>query len=207
MDMLEAAERVFVTIGAPSQLGTALVSTAIKSAGFQEETPSYGQAAAMMGYACRMAQGREVPVEIVAVIHVQLPRGTDGRIDNEHLAEDPEKIGRLLEYLAEMAHDREAIAALAGCSLGAWHGFSATGTMQLHKNLVKNGLSRRQLLSEETVENLLRLGYSLRVMDEVAGEEPLAKGSVSVVLAVDHRLDRTQRIAVDEGWSKSSPEI
>jgi hypothetical protein len=47
--------------------------------------------------------------------------------------------------------------------------------MQLHKNLVKNGLSRRQLLSEETVENLLCLGYSLRVMDEVAGEEPLAK--------------------------------
>ncbi len=58
MDLLQDAEAVFVALGAPSRLGTALVTLALNGVGFDEQTPGYGAylGSALMGYACRMAQ-------------------------------------------------------------------------------------------------------------------------------------------------------
>lgn len=68
---------------------------------------------------------------------------------------------------------------LAKCSMEAWQAFSVAATMQFHKNLARNGMARRDLLPPGDVENLLAVGYALRVLDEAAGQEPLMKAVIA----------------------------
>jgi hypothetical protein len=178
MDMLEAAEAVFIGLGAPSRLGTALFSAAASGMGLDDESPLYGVAAgaSLMGYACRMAEpANELPERMADVITDQLVFADSGELDYEAISDEPERLGRLLELTGSAADDRAAIAALAGASEGAWAAFSTTATYQLHKNLVRNGVPKRLLPPHDTLENLLRLGYAIRLIDEVAGEVPADK--------------------------------
>lgn len=203
MDLLEAAEGVFVDLGAPSQLGTAMFDVFARSVGFDEEGPAWGVAAgvSLMGYACRMAEpARAVPENIASAISGQLVFTASGTVDYEALANDPERLERLIEFIATLADNPTAIATLADASSGAWHAFATTATYQLHKNLVRNGLPRRALPSAETLENLLRLGYAIRVVDEVAGESPMDKSGHS--LAQDGPLPAVVR---DDGPVPSGP--
>src|SRR5215218_8098001 len=67
MDMLQAAEDLFVDLGAPSRPGTTLVTLAAASMGVEQCSPMYGVAAgaALMGYSCRMVhRPREIPDRI-----------------------------------------------------------------------------------------------------------------------------------------------
>jgi hypothetical protein len=173
-DMLQEAERILVTIGAPSQLGVGLLLGAIGATGVTEESRVYWEAAscALMGYACRMAQDGEVPVEMADKIEAALSRSATGDVDLEAMGHESGALGRLLERVAAFADEPRVIAYLAGCSMSAWTAFSAGATFQLHRNLVKNGLKRALLLPEEGIENLLRLGYVVRVVDEVACLDP-----------------------------------
>lgn len=178
MDMLEAAEAVFVGLSTPSRLGTALFSAAAGSMGVDDESPLYGVAAgaSLMGYACRMAEpANEPPERIANSIADQLVFTDSGDLDYDAIADEPERLGRLLEFTGTVADDRAGIAALAGASEDAWVAFSTTATYQLHKNLVRNGLPKRLLPPQDALENLLRLGYAIRVVDEVAGEVPANK--------------------------------
>ena len=178
MDMLQAAEEVFVTIGAPSRLGTVLVSTCLRSMGVEEGNSLYGVAAgaALMGYACRMADpARQLPNRMASGIEAELLFDEEGTIDYEALAEQSDRVGKLLEFTASLADELNAIASLADCTLEAWQAFVTTATYQLHKNLARNGLPKRLLPSGESIENLLRLGYAVRLIDEVAGEQPAPK--------------------------------
>jgi hypothetical protein len=174
MDMLQEAERVLVTIGAPSRLGVGLLLGAIGATGVTEESPVYWEAAscALMGYACRMAQNDEVPAELAEKIEVSLSRSEDGGMNVDGMTEESGHFIRLLEQVAAFADEPLVIGYLAGCSVSAWTAFSATATFQLHRNLVKNGLKKALLLPEDGIDNLLRLGYIVRVVDEVAGLEP-----------------------------------
>jgi len=178
MDMLQAAESVFVELGAPSRLGTALFATCVHGMGVAEDSPAYGVAAvaSLMGYACRMASpGRDVPANIAGAIESQLVFTDAGEMDYEVMANDPDRLGALIEYTATLADNPAAIAALADATGGAWQAFATTATFQLHKNLVANGLAKRALPPGEGLENLLRLGYAIRLIDEVAGEQPIRK--------------------------------
>jgi hypothetical protein len=178
MDMLEAAEAVFVGLGAPSRLGTALFSAAASGMGVDDENTVYGVAAgaSLMGYACRMAEpASELPKADRRAIADQLVFTDSGELDYDAIVDEPERLGRLLELTGSVADDRAGIAALAGASEGAWAAFSTTATYQLHRNLVRNGVPKRLLPPHNALENLLRLGYAIRVIDEVAGEVPADK--------------------------------
>lgn len=174
LDMLQAAECALVTIGAPSQLGVGLLLGAIGATGVAEDSPVYWEAAscALMGYACRMAQDDEVPGEMADKIETTLSRTATGDVDLDAMGQESGRLGRLLEQVAAFADEPRVIGYLAGCNTGAWTAFSAGATFQLHRNLVKNGLKKALLLPEEGIENLLRLGYVVRVVDEVAGFDP-----------------------------------
>lgn len=174
LDLLQEAERVLVTIGAPSQLGVGLLLGAIGATGVAEDSPVYWEAAscALMGYACRMAQDDEVPVEMADKIETALSRTATGDVDLDTMAQESGHLGRLLEQVAAFADEPRVIGYLAGCNMSAWTAFSAGATFQLHRNLLKNGLKKALLLPEEGIENLLRLGYVVRVVDEVAGLDP-----------------------------------
>lgn len=178
MDMLQAAEGTFVELGAPSRLGTALFSAVIATRGVDSESPAWGVAAgvSLMGYACRMAEpGRDLPDDIVDAIEGQLVCGEGGELDYEAIADDHDRLAELCEFTATLADDQDAIAALAAATPGAWQAFATTAAYQLHTNLVRNGLPKQALPSAEALENLLRLGYAIRLVDEVVGEEPIPK--------------------------------
>jgi hypothetical protein len=178
VDMLQAAEEVFVTIGAPSRLGSVLVSACLGGMGVEEGDPLYGVAAgaALMGYACRMADpARHLPDRMVSGIEAELLFDEERTIDYEALAEESDRIGKLLEFTARLADEPNGIASLAGSTPDTWQAFATTATYQLHKNLARNGLPKRLLPSGESIENLLRLGYAVRLIDEVAREQPAPK--------------------------------
>lgn len=175
MAMLEATEDVFVELRAPSRLGTALFTACAGSMGVDEDSQVVGvvAGASLMGYACRMATpARELPDNLAGAIGSRLLFTKAGELDYDALADDPERFGKLCELTAAVADDPAAIAALADVTTGAWQTFATTATFQLHKNLVASGLSKRALPSREALENLLRLGYAIRLVDEVAGEQP-----------------------------------
>ena len=183
MDMLQSAEAVFVELGAPSRLGTVLFNnTYAGGVGVDEDSPAFGVAAgaSLMGYACRMAApGRDLPEKMVGAIKSQLAFTDSGELDYEAIADDPNRLGKILEYTATLADEPAAIASLAHATPGAWQAFATTATYQLHQNLVANGLPKRALPSGEVIENLLRLGYAIRLVDEVAGEQPARKDDLA----------------------------
>lgn len=200
MDMLKAAEDLFVELGAPSRLGTTLFTTCAASMGVDEDSPAFGIAAgaSLMGYACRMAApARELPESISGAIKAQLAFTDSGDLDYEELANDPDRLGNVLEYTATLADDAARVAALADATPGAWQAFATTATYQLHKNLAANAVPKGALPSAEAVENLVRLGYAIRLVDELAGEQPGRKddltrdtpGPIDVLPAVGERQD------------------
>lgn len=157
MDMLEAAEEVFVGLGAPSRLAVSVFSAVMASMGVDDESPAYGIAAgaSQMGYACRMADdSNELSGALVAAFISQLALDGDGAVVYEELAEDPEKFTTLVEYVATIADDPAAVAALAGADVDVWDAFSTTATFQLHRNFMRNGLPKRALPEHDSVENL-----------------------------------------------------
>lgn len=188
MDMLQAAEDLFVELSAPSRLGVAILSAFAGSVGIDDENPAYGVMAglALMGYACRVAESDcDVPDAVAAALEAQMLFAEDGTLDYEALADDPHRFGGLVEQAATLADSPSAIAGLAGASTDAWLAFSTTATYQLHRNLVANGLSRRALPSAEVTENLLRLGFVLGLVDEVAAEQPLWKNGMDEETGVE----------------------
>lgn len=181
--MLQAAEERFVELGAPSRLGTVLLNACAASMGVGEDSPAYGivAGASLMGYSCRLATpARPVTDNIAGAIEDQLIFGDAGELDYEAMADDSERFGRLLEFTATLADNPDAIATLADATPGAWQAFATTATYQLHRNLVANGLPKRALPSGEQLENVLRLGYAIRLVDEIAGEQPMRKDQLGV---------------------------
>jgi hypothetical protein len=178
MDLLQATEDVFVELGAPSRLGTALLSAFADGMGVSNASPSYGvlAGASLMGYACRMtAPERDLPAEITGTVEKHLAFDDDGDLNYEAMADDTESLVTLLEYSASLADDQGAIANLAGVTPDGWQAFATTATYQLHKNLLANGLPRRAVPSGEMLEHLMRFGFAIRLVDEVAREEPMYK--------------------------------
>jgi hypothetical protein len=208
MDMLQAAESCFVGLGAPSALGTALFSACVASIGVESETSEWGALAGamLMGYACRLTQAdRDIPDVLVAVIEAQLVRAPDGRLDNEAMADEPQRLELLVEQVAAMADDGDLIAAMTGVSVGTWDAFATTATYQLHKNLIRNGMSKRMLPPVELLRRVLRLGYAVRVVDEVAGESPMDRDGGTISTRESTRpLPAGAALDVEEWLSEAS---
>jgi hypothetical protein len=176
MEMSESAEQTFVTLGAPSRLGTG-VATAFAASSAEEGTPVYGQivVCTLMGYACRMSQECDVPADVAAQIEPNLLRDEAGTVDFERLSNDPDHFRQLSEWVADTADEPVTLFALASCTPGTWESFAATATYSLQRNLVENGLAKALLIPVGGMDEIMRLGYIIRVVDEVAGLEPLFK--------------------------------
>jgi hypothetical protein len=173
LDLLQDAEEVFVEINAPSRLGTSLVSVGLSALGIEEGHPFYGAYAgsAMLGYACRMGQAtRPTPPNDTSRVNRHLVREAGGQLDYERMSKDADRLCGLVDYLAEL--DDRGFSRLLGNSPEAWAVFTAAAAMRLKRNLMGNGLRRRQLPDEITIRALLRLGYLVRFIDEIAGERP-----------------------------------
>ena len=182
MGMLQAAEETFVELGAMSRLGTALFTACAGATGLDGD-PAFGVAggAALMGYSCRMAMPAvDIPSDLSDAVEAQLALTESGGVDYVYLSEHAEQIGKILERTVALADDTATIARLAAATPGGWQAFATTATFQLHRNLAANGLPRRALPSGETIENLLRLGYAIRVVDEIAGERPAFKNEITL---------------------------
>ncbi len=89
-----------------------------------------------------------------------------------------DRLVTVAEYAYALADDRQRLLALVGASEGTWRTFVSTATYQLHKNATRNGQgSRHPPPLVDLTEGLLRLGYALRFVDELAGEQPHGKAS------------------------------
>lgn len=198
MDMLEAAEQQFVMLGAPSRLGTAILNACVQSAGVDTDSPAYGMVAgaSLMGYACRLAEPTgEPPNGVGDAIKTQIIFTESGEVAYEAMAEDVERFRKVVELVAGLADDADAIAALANVPRGAWEAFVTTAVYQLQKNLRANGVPKRGLPDGEVLSNLLRLGYAIRFADEIAGEKPMLKAS----LANDDRPSDFGALVIERG--------
>lgn len=178
LDLLQEAEPLFVQIRAPSRIGVALMTVVLNGFGVEEGHPQYGPAAgaAQMGYSARLARPNSADLADTDRVEACLARGADGELDYELMAEQPDLLRQLAEFMVGLADDRERILRMAGLTDDAWTTFASAATMQLHKTLVRSGVSRRFFPPAEGMENLLRLGYSIRYVDELAGLEPWREG-------------------------------
>ncbi len=177
MDLAEGAEQTFVTIGAPSRLGCGLAAVLAKSSGATEDSPVHTEIifCTLMGYAARMSQNRDAPSDVAGKIEPNLLRDEEGQVDFEALEGDPQRFRLLSEWIINVAADPLSLMALSSCNPGAWESFSATTSFALQRNLLDNGLQKNLLIPAKGMDELLRLGYAIRVVDEVAGLDPLPK--------------------------------
>jgi hypothetical protein len=178
LGMLVAAEEAFVELGAPSPLGTVLFSGCVADMGISQGDGVWGVAAgiSLMGYACRLANGsNERPSHLAGMVEAGLPLSETGEIDYEALCEDRDLLPHLAERVGALAADASAITTLAGCTSDAWRGFATMATSQLRRSFLRHGLPSDALPPLSMCETLLRLGYALRFVDEIAGERPAAK--------------------------------
>ncbi len=179
-DLLEATEEVFVGIRAPSRLGTAVVSLVLLGLNVDEDDDEFAVylGTALFGYASRMAQTEppQPPGQVTSVDHYLLRSG-DGQIDYERMSESADHLGGLLDYVTAPTVDR--FTELLGASDEVWQAFAEVATMQLHRNLARNGVSDHLLPDRDLTQVLLEVGYHVRFIDEIAGEEPLPASALN----------------------------
>lgn len=175
-DLLVRTEVIFVEIRAPSRIGVAVNTVALRGVGVEEDHPRYGVAigTTLFGYAARMATARSAPLpaQEPRQLEMSLRRTKDGGVDYERIADDDEALGHLLDYAGTLADDQMRVLRLLRIPVAVWTEFTALATEQLRRNLRRNGVKRRFLPSADDVESLMRLGCAIRVIDEVAGEDP-----------------------------------
>jgi hypothetical protein len=113
---------------------------------------------------------RATPPNDATRVNRHLVREAGGQLDYERMSKDADRLCGLVDYVAEL--DDRGSYRLLGNSPEAWAVFSAAAAMQLKRNLLGNGLRRRQLPDDITIRALLRLGYLVRFIDEIGGERP-----------------------------------
>lgn len=183
MSMLEGAKGVFVALGAPSRLGLSMFSLWAESRRIEADSLEWGIAlsVAMMGYACRLSNPARIATEITRhAIDAELILTAAGDLDYDAMADHPERILALRDVTAALAEDAGAIASMASTTPRGWQAFASTATFTIHKTMVRNGVAKRALPSTQAVETLLRVGYAIGVVDELAHEQPTARNGQTV---------------------------
>ena len=202
--MLRRAAGVLPELGAPSPLGTILFTASLAGAGGSRGR-GISAAIGLLGYACRLSQPlRRPPDETTAQIISALAFTQTGELDYEVLAIEPARIGALLEHTEELASSCRGTASLAGCSAEAWSAFTEAATHHLGKTFVRHGVQVDEVPIPETFERLLRLGYAVRIVDEIARERPALRHSSKAQVAERAR----HRAGVDaESWRREAAAI
>lgn len=165
--MVDAAQGTWANLTAPSPLATALLMACTTALGIEADSPSLGIAAVatLFGYSARLSRpAATLPIEAELRIGTQLVAAGPNR--NREL--DPSELGPLLGLAATLADDRHRILQLADVNESVWEAFSAMATMQVRERVANDGVPTRLIPSDRALEKLLRFGYVLRLIDEVA---------------------------------------
>ena len=172
--LLESAARVYPRIAAFSPLGTVLVSRHVARMVRPAAAPRWGVAAGTVtvGYALRLAEPSRPPAVLTASPAVKIAIDAGGELDYEALDGRHERVTALLELTCELAADTTLIASLSSVSTEAWRAFSDAAIYRLSRNLGAEGVPRDDFPGWETLEDLVRFGYALRILEEAVGERP-----------------------------------
>ena len=164
--IFEAAERVYLTIGGPSLLGCAIVETTISERGVREGSDAFaaGAQAALMGYACRMPRVGGLDASLARSLNASFSLAGGG-VSSERLLGAPREVHRLLEAVRALSADTRWVCALAGCTLQVWGEFCKR-VGDTYAAAIEDPVS---------VGELVRLGYAVRVADEVNSLDPLGR--------------------------------
>jgi len=176
--LLEAADASFLELSAPSRLSGALLSAATATLGIEDGSPLHEALSrtALLGYACRLGgPGCPLPRSMRTEIASRLAFSEDGRLDYPTITDVPSRLRSLLALIASLADDAAGVAALADVSDGAWAALSASAASRVREDLSHDGLPRAALPDVALLGRMLRLGYALRLVDEVAGESPVVR--------------------------------
>ena len=204
LHLLRCAAGVLPELGAPSPLGTILFTAAFAGAG-DGRGRGISAAIALLGYACRLTQPPRLPPEqAVAEISSALAFTRTGELDYEVLAVEPARIGALIEHTAALASTSHDTASLTGCSQDTWTAFTEAATHHLGKAFVRHGVDAEEVPLPHAFERLLRLGYAVRIVDEIARERPATRRSARTQVA---ERARRRSHADGESWLRDAAEI
>ena len=204
LHLLRCAAGVLPELGAPSPLGTILFTATYAGAG-DGRGRGISAAIALLGYACRLTQPPRLPPEDAAAeISSALAFTRTGELDYELLAVEPARIGALIEHTAALASTSHDTTSLTGCSEEAWTAFTEAAAHHLGKTFVRHGVDAEEMPLPHAFERLLRLGYAVRIVDEIARERPATR--LSATTQVTERTRRRSH-ADAESWLRDAVEI
>ena len=175
VDLLAGAMRILPRLGAASPLGTVVFSLCASRLDIEAGNGAWGLAAgyALMGYACRASEsGGSEKAEDTAWLGAALPFTRAGDVDYERLLDRPADLATIVDRVAAIASDLELLADRAVLGRDLWTAFEAEATRRLRSHYLRRGAAPASLPAKRHVPELLRLGYALRLLDEVAGEAP-----------------------------------
>lgn len=182
--LLERAEGRFAALGAPSPLGTVLFSVRASAMGIEHRNGEWGVAVGivLMGYACRAAErAPTLPAAVVAAIECDLPMTAGGDVDYDALCDTPDDLRALVDHTTSLAEQPASITALTGSREEVWETFEAAAVARLRGHFLRRGSALSSMPVEDDARHLLRLGYALRVIDEIADERPAGRAAPSAV--------------------------
>jgi hypothetical protein len=176
--MLLASRDMFADLGAPSPLGTVLFSGFVSEMAISPGDGTWGVAAgfSLMGYACRMVEpGAELPPAVASSIAAEITLTEDGEVDYDEICDAPDRLDCLIRWVSTLSDESPAIGGLTACTSGAWEAFAGMANHELRRNFLRHGLPTCAIPPDDVCEKLLRVGYVVRVIDEVAGERPAGR--------------------------------
>lgn len=182
VDWLDDAERAAMTLGSASPLGTVLVSLSAPQLGAAiDKDMGWGVTlgTVLLGYAARLTDELGAKPPSAPAIEAELPYTVAGDIDYDALARDAGRVHSLSDQVAELVGDLDAVGALTGRTHAAWKGFAVEAASRLRHRFIRRGLPGHTLPGPHGFDLLLRLGYVVRCVDELAGEWPARRANTS----------------------------
>ena len=181
---LRDAERHFATLGSPSPLGTVLITMAAPALRGTTTGAEVGWGVVLgtclFGYAARMAAPTDRSLAAgMEAIESALPFTATGEIDYATLSLDLGRVDRLAEIAVALARDLDEADDPVSSSWTAWGRFSVGAARRLRTSFIRRGIPRSALPHARSSDLLLRLGYVIRVIDEIAGETPSGRARAS----------------------------
>lgn len=169
---MAGATRVLPSLGAPSPLGTvvfAVCANRIEISG--ASGIAFGHA--LMGYACRAGDavspqaGRQV-----AELATELLFTRGGDVDYALFLERPAQIEVLADRVGSLAATPVSLAEAGLLHVDGWRAFERDSVARLRTHFLRKGAPPSGLPTDQQARHLVRLGFALRLLDEVAAESP-----------------------------------
>jgi hypothetical protein len=174
MALAEAAQDTATSMGHPSRLALGMLSVVAAASSIDDDDPRLPVLllAGSIGYACRMVYAHALAAGTVASIEQALPRFDDGKVNIDALEDDLDSFKALVDWSSSVAGNPWMFEQVSGCEIPVWQAFAVTAGYSIQANCRAKGIVKAAVLGLDELDDLLRIGFTLRVIDEVAGLEP-----------------------------------